>query len=333
MKKKKELPLTEPIYSTYHNQSAATAILATNPTIRHWYLNEVMMLSCTRKFLRGYTTPEADIAESSWASNPYIEQCWYSMRFLKGHVHYVIRNLLDNGYYVFFNGIDDYYVEGKSWYKTRHFNHDGTICGYDQENKTYSIYAYDNNWICQKFLTSQHSFKKGLQVMFEQNRFGSICGLKPKRDRVLFSSEKALKHIDDYLHSTTEEYSDQEDGLVYGIAVHDYIGKYVRKLYDESIPYEKMDPRVFRMIWEHKKFMLERIRHIETDLSLHSDIGDSYEAIVRDANAIRMLYASHHMKRRDSVLPIIERNLLSIKNREEQLLGEIVAYKKGENKI
>ena len=79
MKKQKkiELPLVEPLYSTFHNQGVGTAILAENPSIRNWYLNQVMILTCTRKFLNGYTAPQIDIAEASWHINPYLDKKWF----------------------------------------------------------------------------------------------------------------------------------------------------------------------------------------------------------------------------------------------------------------
>ena len=85
MKKKIELPLVEPLYSTYHNQGPGSAILVNNPSIRNWYLNQVMILTCTRKFLNGFTTPEIGMAESSWNSNPYFDKKWYGMQFMEGH--------------------------------------------------------------------------------------------------------------------------------------------------------------------------------------------------------------------------------------------------------
>ena len=74
MKKKIELPLVEPLYSTYHYQGPGTAVLINNPSIRNWYLNQVMILTCTRKFLNGFTTPEIGMAESSWNANPYFDK-------------------------------------------------------------------------------------------------------------------------------------------------------------------------------------------------------------------------------------------------------------------
>ena len=330
MKKKIELPLVEPLYSTYHNQGPGTAALVNNPSIRNWYLNQVMILTCTRKFLNGFTTPEIGMAESSWNANPYFDKKWYGMQFLEGHVHFVIRKLLDAGYYVCFSGIDDYYVEGKSWYHERHFNHDGCICGYDQENKTYCIYSYDQNWIYHKFWTTQKSFDAGRKAQFKKKQYGSICGIKPKGDQIVFSHETALKKIAEYLDSDLEKYPETEEGTVSGIVVHDYIAKYVDKLYDGSIPYEKMDRRVFRMIWEHKKVMLERIKLIEDSLSLDHSLSDAYKSVVREADNCRMLYAAHHMKQRNSVLPMIEKKLLSLKEKEKEILEQLLEAVKGD---
>ncbi len=328
-----ELPLIEPIYSTYHYQGPGSAILVNNTSIRNWYLNQVLILSCSRKFLNGFTTPAIGLVESSWNNNPYLEKNLYSMRFLNGHIHTVIKNMLDAGYYVFFDGIDDYYVEGKSWYHKKHFNHDGCICGYNREDQTYCIYAYDKDWVYQKFWTTQKSFEAGRKAMFKQNRFGSICAIKAKRDQVEFSAETALEKIGEYLDSSIDKYPETADGIVYGIVVHDYIAKYVEMLYDGSIPYEKMDRRVFRLIWEHKKVMFERIQCIENKLNLSHDISDRYKTAVNDSNTIRMLYASHHMKRRDSVLPIIQKKLISIKELEQNLLNELLETTKGDKAI
>lgn len=328
MKKKVELVLSEPIYSTFHNQGPGSAVLVNNPSIRNFYLNQTMLLACTRKFLHGFTTPEINIIRSSWHSNPHLEKQWYDMRFLGGYIHPVIRNLLDEGYCVCFTGIDDYYVEGKSWYMERHFCHDGAICGYDRENKTYCLYAYDHNWVYRKFWASQNSFDNGRKAMFKQGVYGTICGIKAKEEQVLFSPDTALEKIGEYLHSSMDQYPEEGEGAVYGIVVHDYIAKYIGKLYDGSIPYERMDRRIFRLIWEHKKTMLERIVCIENAFAMAPEISKRYESVVADANTIRTLYASHHMKRRDAVLPIVQKKLLALKGSEQSLLTNLLETSK-----
>ena len=331
-KKKIELALVEPMYSTYHHQGACTATLVNNPSVKNWHLNQVTILTCTQKFLNGFTTPEIGIADSSWRTNPYLDKKWYNMEFLGGYTNVVIRKLLDAGYYVCFSGIDDYYIDGKSWYHKRHFEHDGCICGYDRENKTFCIYAYDQNWIYRKFWAPQKSFDAARRAQFKKGRYGEICGIKPKEDQIAFSHETALKKIAEYLDSNMEKYPENPTGIARGIVVHDYIAKYIGKLYDGSIPYEKMDPRVFRMIWEHKKVMLERIQSIEETLSLDHSISDAYKTLVREADNCRMLYAAHHMKERKWSLLTIQKNLLSMKAREQELLTALLQKSKSEEK-
>ena len=103
-------------------------------------------------------------------------------------------------------------------------------------------------------------------------------------------------------------------------------------LYDGSIPYEKLDRRIFRLIWEHKKVMLERIERIENALSVEPSISQAYREVIREADTCRMLYAAHHIKRRDSSLPIIQKKLLALKAREQTLLEELLLKTKGDKK-
>ena len=171
-KKRVELPLLEPIYSTYHYQGTYSACLCNNPSIKNAILNESIVLTCTRKFLNGFTTPEINIEKSSWLDSAHLDKQVFTLRYLDGQVNYVIRRLLDEGYYVYFSGIDDYYIKGKSWYHEIHHCHDGCICGYDQSEKTYCIYAYDQNWIYKKFWTTQASFNRGRESSFKRGVYG-----------------------------------------------------------------------------------------------------------------------------------------------------------------
>lgn len=322
MNKFAELPLVEPLYMTYHS-GIITAAIAQNPSIRNWFLSNTMILTCNRKFLSGYTSPQILVENYSF-NNPLLETHLIPMKFLKGYINPIIRNFIDAGYYVHFSGVDDYYIEGKSWYKERHFKHNGAICGYNQLDKTYCIYAYDSNWIYQKFWTPQKSFNKAREAMFKTGVYGFLRAIKPKLDPVEFSVEAALKGIVDYLDSDFEKYPEDGEGNVRGIVVHEYIAKYLDKLFDGSIPYERMDRRVFRLIWEHKKVMLERIEKIEDILKIKNEVSEKYKPLVAEADAMRMLYASHHMKRRDSVLPIIKKKLLKLSKKERELLTLLI---------
>lgn len=331
--KRVEFPLAEPLYSTYQYQGLATALAVNNPSIRNYYLSHVMNLSCTKKFLHGFTTPEITIPESQWCKNPYFIIKKYDAQFLGGHVHHVIRKLLDAGYYVCYSGVDDFYVEGKSFFGERHFSHDGCICGYDTADKSYCIYAYDKSWVYRKFWASRASLDRGRRAMERQGVFGRLWGILATDEQVAFDPTAALDHIAEYLDSSLEKYPVDKEGAVYGTAVHDYIALYLDKLYDGSIPHERLDSRVFRLIWEHKKAMLERMRLIEDAFRLDHSLSEAYEEVVSAADHCRMLYASHRVKERREVLPFIRRKLLALKDPEREILQALYQKTNGGKRI
>lgn len=108
------------------------------------------------------------------------------------------------------------------------------------------------------------------------------------------------------------------------MVVHDYIAMYLNFLLDGSIAYERMDSRVFRVLWEHKKIMLERLHKMEQTLHIDAQTSTAYKQIVTEADALRMLYASHHKRRRDSLLPLIRKRLFDLKEREICMIAEFI---------
>ena len=98
---------------------------------------------------------------------------------------------------------------------------------------------------------------------------------------------------------------------------------YIARLYDGSIPYERMDRRVLRLIWEHKKVMLERITAMEQALGIPPVFSSEYQPLAAEADTLRMLYASHFMKRRDAVLPVIRRRLSALMAAEREILSAL----------
>ena len=323
MRKKVELPISEPIYGTYHYQGSLGAVIYSNPSIRNWYLNEIFILECNTKFLKGYSSPEISVEGSSWYHCPHLERLFHSLKFAKGYINPIIRELINNGYYVGFSGVDDYYLEGKSWYGKRHFNHDGLIFGYDQDEKTYNIFAYDSSWVYTSFKTSQKAFNMGCISAEKTGESGHVCGIKATDGIIYFDPYIVKDKMVEYLSLSVKKPS-QDNNMVSGIAVHDYIAIYIDLLTEGTITYDRIDRRVFRLIWEHKKLMYERIVTVEKHLLLNHTLSNSYADILSESDAIRMLYASHCIKRRDSILPLIKDKLITLRKKEECVLDSLV---------
>lgn len=325
MKKQVSLPLmTEPLLATYHRQGNGYAMTASNPSICNWYLNTCVDLICQRRFLRGYTTPEIDIYKSELMAIPYFYKSEIPVKYLKSHTIEVIKSAIDDGRYIYYGYIDDYYIENKTFYGERHFPHDGLIYGYDNNDGTLMMYAYDKNWIYRTFKTPISGFETARRASMNNNPHARLCIVNVKPDKVELSPDEIREKLGNYLSSSFEKYPEKYDGGAYGIIVHDYIAMFLDKLISGEIPYEKTDRRVFRQIWEHKRLMQLRMQACLEKLGIESDIPEKYGSIVKTADNMRMLYASHVKKRRDTLLPSIKQKLLWIRDEEKRLLPEFI---------
>ncbi len=313
------------MYSTFHDEGTGGVALVDNPSIYNWYLNEVMNITCIRGFVNTYSSPLVRIVGSSIWDNPYLDRIHYLLSYEEdNNVHEKIKMLLNDGYYVYFSGIDDYYMEGKSWYGERHFDHDGMICGYDDENQTYDVYAYNKSWIYKVFTMPQHCFDKGLYSKHHYIEYATLNGIKPKAEVVELDIYKIKKGLTEYLDSSWYKYPPNIDSHVYGIVVHDYLSMYMYKLLSNAFPHERTDRRVYRAIWEHKNVMLQRIEAIETKLQLGNEISTQYKSIETEANRMRMMYAAYILKPKYSTMEYLRDKILIIRENEQVLLEQLL---------
>ena len=90
-----------------------------------------------------------------------------------------------------------------------------------------------------------------------------------------------------------------------------------------------MDRRIFRLIWDHKSVMLERIKAVEELLMLGCQISQKYEPLVKQAEQMRMMYAIYNRRKRDSLLVEIKKLLLDLREREVPILEEFIRKAEG----
>lgn len=315
------LPFKVPIFATTQGAAAAGLAMIGHPTAYNQVLNQSTSLYCTRKFISGFTTPEVSVPDSGIFTYGFMARYGVNFKYSFPHCMDIIKNMLNDGLYIYYNRVDDFYLPGKSWYGTRHIYHDGVICGYDDNDKTLSIAAYDINWLYSLIRVPQECFIKGMESAFEVGQYGTFTGYKIRDNTIIDLDEKQIaQNIKEYLDSDFEKYPVNGEGGVRGTVVHDYLCIYLDKLLDGSIPYERMDWRALRPVWEHKKCMLERISAVEDKNGWDKSLSAAYAPIVEKANHIRMIYALYHRSRKDSMLIGIKKGLLEIKADEQKIL-------------
>lgn len=311
-----------PLFSTYHYQMIPGVALAENPTGQNWYLNQCCTLQCHKRLFTGLNTPEVNVCRTELPHINVVDVIPYDLRFCKENLHHIVKTVLNAGYYVAFENFDDYYIQGKSWYQQRHFLHDGLICGYDDVKETYSIMAYDVKWICRLFETPQKCLVQGMQFLPEQEVYSRLLAIKAKDFKIELDLTRIKHGMIEHLDLNFARFPPEEDSSVFGTAVHQYIGMYLDDLLTGKVPYMKKDRRLFRLLWEYRRCMYLRLGAVGDVLK--NDIARLYKPIAEESNLMRIKYAKYSMKRDDSLLQSLKKQLVDVQKREEAVLEQVI---------
>ena len=320
------LPFEVPNFATVQSSGAAELAMIGHPTAYNQTLNQATNICCTRRFIRGFTTPQVSNPDVYIHSYRFIERYGVNFRYVYDYCLDIIKSMLDDGMYIYYHAVDDFYLPGKSWYGTRHMHHDGIICGYDDNDETISIAAHDINWVYNLIRIPQKCFLEALNSSLEAKQYGNMTAYKIRENTVVELNEsEMLKYLKEYMDSSFEKYPIEIEGTVKGIIVHDYLAMYIDKLKDGSIPYEKMDWRALRPVWEHKKCMLDRIKAVENKNGWSNELSERYAPVVEKANRIRMMYAMYHKNHNDKLLDKIRDGLLELVDSDREIVGEFIS--------
>lgn len=324
MEKSVQHPFFVPKFACSQGHAAPLLVLQQHPTAYNQVLNQCTTLGCYRDFLHGYTSPRVWIPRAYIDSFSCIEKYIVNHKFTHAYSGTIIKEMLEEGFYIYYNGVDDFYLPGKSFFGTRHHHHDGIICGYDDNDKTFSIAAYDMNWVFNLIRVPQESFFIGIQSALESNIFGWLTAYKCKDIEVKLDEKLILHHLIEYLNWDINAFPIDGEGRVHGTALHDYLAMYIGKLIDGSIPADKMDWRSLRPFWEHKRCMQERIEAVEKVREWDSTLSTEYAALVERTNRIRMMYAMFHKNGKFALLESIRREILVLQEDEKIILQKVI---------
>ena len=162
---------------------------------------------------------------------------------------------------------------------------------------------------------------EGLQALCKKSTYGGIHAVRAKDEVQELDLKTIYTALKEYLSSDIEKYPLTDSGIANGIVVYDYISMYLDKLADGSIPHERRDRRIFRLIWEHKKCMLGRIRAVEEKCKWDSSLGTAYDEVVALADKMRFIYSKFVIKYSGKDLENIQICLMKMKELEIELLN------------
>ena len=319
-----QLAYEYPWFAFTQGTAAPCIALRNHPTAYNAILNQCTTLSCTRRFLDGFTTPQVGVPRLNIHSFPCIERYGVALRFTHDRFREIIKKMLDEGFYIYFGGVDDYFLPGKSWYGIRHMNHDGILCGYDDNDGTYSVAAYDSDWVFRLIRIPQDCFRDGLESGISQGWNGNLYAYRMRNGEIQPDEKQMLRYLKAHVDADMDHFPLTERGNVEGIAVQGFLALYIGKLMDGSIPTDKMDWRVLRPVWEHKKCMLDRLIALEALHGWEPEFSSRYRPLVDAANRNRMMYAVYHKNRRPELLENVRKGLLDGKEQERAILCDFI---------
>lgn len=319
-----QLAYEYPWFAFTQGTAAPCIALRNHPTAYNAILNQCTTLSCTRRFLDGFTTPQVGVPRLNIHSFPCIERYGVALRFTHDRFREIIKKMLDEGFYIYFGGVDDYFLPGKSWYGIRHMSHDGILCGYDDNDGTYSVAAYDSDWVFRLIRIPQDCFREGLESGISQGWNGNLFAYRMRNGEIQPDEKQMLRYLKAHVDADMDRFPLTERGNVEGIAVQGFLALYIEKLMDGSIPTDKMDWRVLRPVWEHKKCMLDRLIALEALHGWEPEFSSRYRPLVDAANRNRMMYAVYHKNRRPELLENVRKGLLDGKEQERAILCDFI---------
>lgn len=174
MAKSVALPFIVPNFATLQSTGAAEFAMIGHPTAYNQTLNQATNICCGRKFLGGFTSPQVSIPNISIDAYKFIEKYSVNFRFIYDCCLEIIKAMLEERMYILYDGVDDFYLPGKSWYGTRHMHHTGIICGYSSEKKLGKYFVFEINMYERKMIqdtTVESAYPN------ENNAFGSTAFL------------------------------------------------------------------------------------------------------------------------------------------------------------
>lgn len=318
-----ELPIKKAWYNTLNWQAAAGIVANNNTSCDNWYLTNSINICCEKKFLNEFNlySPRVMVDNTHPWSIPLIDKYEFPKSFLKYSISEFISSVLESGYYLYFNGLDDYYIENKQGFNSYHNSHDGMVVGVDNIKKSYSVFAYDLSNKLSWFQTSQVSFEKAFNYYPNE---GVFLALKHNNTKYNYNFNIFIKNLKSYfLSSQTDMYKSPKE-FVFGIDVIRNVAEYVKSFYEQNIDFYLFDLRNFLSISENKNCIYHSLLMAKEKGFLNSEVCSKYNQVYKQSEIIRMLSIKFSLVKSVDVLKSLYRSIIKLLDMEQELLPNIL---------
>lgn len=320
------LPFKMPMFSTYHSLAGAGVVAANNHTSDIWYYNNSIQWRCVRPDNIDYQNLDLQIVRGGVWDMPFVDKTDTSLRFIRKYVAEIIEDTINEGCYVIFGGVDDYFIEGKSGYKKNHVAHDGLITGFDSERRVFTMAAYDTNFFYKLFETPYDGFIDGVNYMCERKNYGTITAASARDDVQTLDVHNIKDELIKYIQTSIVNgfYGEMPIAVVYGSGVYDCIITYLEYFEKQLYTIDNAIQIVFKLIYEHKKCMYNRIKFIESFLQLDNLCSQAYNQVVKISEIARMTIIKFGITRDIRQIETVKSCITKMRDTEYNILNNFI---------
>lgn len=139
------------------------------------------------------------------------------------------------------------------------------------------------------------------------------------------------KLLDNYLNSINEfevykRYDEPLRDTEYGIKVFDKVIEYLNYLQQGVQPFKEygIDNRIFRIIYEHKLIMLDRMKYINENNIYLEDLIEKYSEVCELSRICHLLGTKYRVLPKSKIIDRLKNYIVSIKDKDKEILGELL---------
>ena len=329
----KELDFVEPEVMTYDYELYPLGIMkAHGERYKEWMLSNYIQLNCHENIARDKEVFLAFYDDSGMKS-PFLKVeklLWSVTRSMGYDMKAFFRKCIDLECYIFLK-IDEFYIPHRWAYRKHRFLHDNLIIGYDDEN--FIVLGYDENNECTRQKVHQDQMMEGLysnQSDLEKKVWEDDIYIYRYVDYDYKLNIKLIKEsLYNFLHSTEHQeevkrFAKPLEDTVFGLAVYDKVLEYLKILSEGKDLFQgNIDIRIFRLLREHKRIMLERIQVIHSKFENLNGMYEKYEKIFQIADMTYMIAIKYRVKEDKEYLYRMAEYVRSMKQGDQTVLGEL----------
>ncbi|MBP3617469.1 MAG: hypothetical protein J6J38_05460 [Lachnospiraceae bacterium] len=334
----KVLPLADPFIKTYQGSAFVLGVLTAEDRTKDICYNNYINLTC--KNVADVHGIEMGFVNEEWEYyrvKGIAEMDLYHFRtFNETHLIEFLKERIDQDNYILLYSIDDYYLSYSKNYQIKHDVHDTYIYGYEED--AFLVMAYSDRTLSKVKVP----MKEIVDGLFSEENYGSsFCSFRLSHvAKVEYDLRTIYRELRNYAESKAEE---EESHKKYGLRVYDglidLVMKEIERCNDEETISENADKkqqfdymvngvfdiRPFRVLWEHKSLMTQRVKRMSVDVAVGEEIVCQTEGLEQDGRTIFMLMVKYCVSGNCGILRRVIELLGEIREKEKGMIQMLLA--------